>query len=357
MSLRRISISSSQVPLQRARSAKLRTNGDENAGRPARCPTCHRELITPEPKPPPEGELAEFHDDHPSRTSGKAIASLILGLGSLVAISFGVPPIILLAGCVGILAIILGMLGLRDINNPMKQVTGKGMATGGIVLGALMMVATVLAVLGAEGIEPSRRAQCVNNLKQIGLAMDNYYEANGTFPPAARYDADGKPLLSWRVLILPYVEQRALYEQFHLDEPWDSPHNKPLADRVPSVFQCPSERLPSQSLTTYVVVVDARSMFTGEASGVPISSVSDGTSKTLLVVEAASPVLWTKPDDLSLAPVARLLGVGSKHPGEFNALMADGLVRFIRDSGNDAISPQDLGALVTRDGHEAVATP
>ncbi len=320
---------------------------------------CQRNLITPQPKLPPDVELAELHDDRLSRTSGKANASQILGLCGFFSCCLidNIPPIILLAGCLGVPAIILGMLGLRDINDPEKRVTGKGKAITGIVLGTLTTIVMLLAPLANEGREPSRRAQCTNNLKQIGLAMENYHEANGTFPPAARYDADGKPLLSWRVLILPYVEQRALYEQFHLDEPWDSPHNKPLADRVPSVFRCPSERLPSQSLTTYVVVVDPHSIFTGEASGIPISKVSDGTSKTLLVVEAASPVLWTKPDDLSLAPVTRLLGVGSKHPGGFSALMADGSVRFIRTSGNDAISPQDLGALVTPDGHEAVAAP
>ncbi len=300
-------------------------------------------------------DYVDFLDDLPSRTSGKAVASMILGLGSFAASSFGVPLIILLAGCIGVPAIILGLLGLRDINNPKKQVTGKGMAATGIVLGALMMIVTVLAALGAESVEPSRRAVCANNLKQIALAMQNYHEANGAYPPAAKYDANGKPLLSWRVLILPYVEQQGLYEQFHLDEPWDSPHNKPLADRMPSVFRCPSERLPSASLTTYLVVVDPRSMFTGEASGVSISNVGDGSAATLLVVEAASSVPWSKPEDLSLAPSDRPLGVGSKHPGGLNASMADGSVRFIRTSGNDAISPQDLRALATRDGHEAVS--
>jgi len=255
-------------------------------------------------------------------------------------------------------AIILGILSLIDINDPMKRVTGKGTAIAGIVLGTFTtIVAVLLHLISREDPELFRRAMCQNNLKEIALAMSNYHEAHGTYPPAARCDANGKPLLSWRVLILPYVEQQGLYEQFHLDEPWNSPHNKPLADWMPKVFQCPSAQLPSQSLTTYQVFVDPLSIFTGEPSGVPLSSVSDGTSSTLLVVEAASPVPWTKPEDLSLASSDRLLEMGSKHPGGFNASMADGSIRFIKTSGKEAISPQDLRALVTRSGHEVVAAP
>ena len=83
------------------------------------------------------------------------------------------------------------------------------------------------------------RTQCVNNLKQIGLAMHNYHATHKTFPPAFTVDKDGKPLLSWRVLILPYLEQDALYKEFHLDEPWDSPHNRTLIERMPPTYRCP----------------------------------------------------------------------------------------------------------------------
>jgi len=231
------------------------------------------------------------------------------------------------------------------------------MAKTGIVLGAVTTIVTVLFPLGVESREAGRRTMCEYNLKAIALAMHNYVDQHGTFPPAAKYDTNGKLVLSWRVLILPYLEQQGLYEQFHLDEPWDSPHNKPLADRMPRVFQCESAQLPSPSLTTYQVIVDPRSMFSGEPAGVPFSSVSDGSSATLLVVEAANPVPWTKPEDLSLASSDPLLGMGSKHPGGFVAAMVDGSCRFIRTSGKDVISPQDLRALVTRDGREAVEFP
>ncbi len=299
----------------------------------------------------------EIHVDAPRRTSAKARASLILGLCSFVACCIGIPVTILAGGCIGVPAIILGLLGLSDMKNPHKRVTGRGMAKTGIVLGTVTTIVTALFPLGVESREAGRRTGCEYNLKAIALAMHNYVDQQGTFPPAAKYDANGKPVLSWRVLILPYLEQQGLYEQFHLDEPWDSPHNKPLADRMPTVFQCESAQRPSPSLTTYQVVVDPRSMFTGEPTEVPVSSVSDGTRATLLVVEAANPVPWTKPEDLSLASSEPLLGMGSKHPGGFVAAMADGSFRFIKTSGENAISPQDLRALVTRDGHEDIAAP
>jgi prepilin-type processing-associated H-X9-DG protein len=255
------------------------------------------------------------------------------------------------------------MMSLNDINNPKKRLTGKGMATTGIVLGGLttcLVVPSILIALLLPAVqsarEAARRAQCVNNEKQIALGMLNYHSVHGTLPPAAQFDADGKALLSWRVLILPYVDAQGLYQQFHLDEPWDSPHNKPLADQMPAVFRCPSERL-SQGMTTYQVIVDPRSMFTGEPEGVSFSSATDGSGSTLVLVEAAKPVPWTKPEELSLKSSDAMLGTGSKHPGGFNAAMADGSIRFIKTSGSYVTSPQDLRALATRNGQEIVVAP
>ena len=182
----------------------------------------------------------------------------------------------------------------------------------------------------------------MNNQKQIAIAMHNYLSAFDTYPPAAKCDASGKPLLSWRVLILPYLEHTALYNQFHLDEPWDSPNNRPLVDRMPDVFKCPSNPQLNPGETAYEVVVDPSSMFTGEPTGVPLSGVTDGTANTLTVVEAASPVPWSKPQDLSLESPDPLVGMGSKHPGGFNASMADGSIRFFKTSGPSADSPETL---------------
>src|SRR5271166_372859 len=102
-----------------------------------------------------------------------------------------------------------------------------------VVIAIIAMLIALLLPAVQAAREAARRAQCTNNLKQIALAMHNYASANNCFPPAATYTRDGKPLLSWRVLILPYLEQASLYNQFHLDEAWDSPNNKPLGDRMP----------------------------------------------------------------------------------------------------------------------------
>jgi prepilin-type processing-associated H-X9-DG protein len=327
---------------------------DENAGRRGRCPVCQRELIVPDAKGAPVAEVAEFHDPRPIENSGKAMASMILGLCSFV-----------FCCLTGVPAIVLGIMGLSDINNPRKRVSGSGMATTGIVLGCvscvlMFLVVPVLMALLLPAVqaarEAARRAQCTNNLKEIALAIHNYEVKEGSYPPAAKYDANGKPLLSWRVLILPYMDQQSLYQQFHLDEPWDSPHNMPLAAKMPQAFACPSNPL-AQNMTTYQVIVDPRSLFTGEPSGVRLQDVPDSTSNTLMVLEAVTAVPWSKPEDLSLASKDPLLGMGSKHPGGFNAAMGDGSVQFIRTFGANAINPQALKALVTRNGGETVAIP
>jgi prepilin-type processing-associated H-X9-DG protein len=329
--------------------------GDENAGRRGRCPACQRELIVPQPKPKAEADFAPAYEPAPPAMSGKAITSFVLGLCSFV-----------LCCVTGVPAVIFGIMGLGDINNPQKNVSGRGFAITGIVLGSLWSLVILPAILIAlllpavqAAREAARRAQCVNNLKQIGLAMMNYESANGTFPPAAVYDANGKPLLSWRVLLLPYLEQNTLYQQFHLDEPWDSPNNKPLGETVLKVFHCPSEPNLQGSLTTYQVIVDPSSMFTGKPTGVANREVTDGGGNTLLVVESTQAVSWSKPDDLSSAPAANdpTLGTGSKHPGGFNALFADGSVQFLKSSPSNPLSPSALKALVTRNGGETVNIP
>src|SRR6202789_1676353 len=112
----------------------------------------------------------------------------------------------------------------------------------------LLVVIAIIAVLIAlllpavqAAREAARRAQCVNNLKQIGLAMHNYHSANDAFPMPAITDKDGKPLLSRRVAILPYIEKQELYNKFKLEEPWDSPHNKALLKEMPTTYLCPSQ--------------------------------------------------------------------------------------------------------------------
>src|SRR5579884_2292255 len=90
--------------------------------------------------------------------------------------------------------------------------------------------------------QAAARTRSSNRLRQIGIAMHNYNDTYGHLPTQAIYGKDGKPLLSWRVLILPFMEQGALYKQFHLDEPWDSAHNKELRGQMPKTYRLPDSK-------------------------------------------------------------------------------------------------------------------
>ena len=198
--------------------------------------------------------------------------------------------------------------------------------------------------------QSSERVRSANNLKQIGLALHSYHDVHKTFPAQAIYSKDGKPLLSWRVAILPYIEQDSVYKQFHLDEPWDSEHNKKLIARMPATYRS-SAKLAAQGKTTYVGLKGEHTMFPGRHP-VAIREVTDGTSNTIFVVDANDEhgVIWTKPDDLEYDPDKPLEGLVGHFPHEFNAAFVDGSVHFI----SDKIKPKTLRALFTRDGGEVV---
>jgi prepilin-type processing-associated H-X9-DG protein len=224
-------------------------------------------------------------------------------------------------------------------------------------------LAPVAAALLLPSVQSARnaalRAQSINNLKQIGLALHNYHSVNDHFPPQAMADRDGKPLLSWRVEILPFVEEGPLFNEFKLDEPWDSPHNKTLLERMPRLYAIPSAEA-APGMTFYRGFSGAHTLFDPAVKrGVGMASVTDGTSNTLGVVEAREAVPWTKPDaeiafDSALKPAAahQLVDALGRHfPGGFNALFLDGSVRFLKTSINLVL----LKALITRDGGEVVS--
>jgi prepilin-type processing-associated H-X9-DG protein len=192
------------------------------------------------------------------------------------------------------------------------------------------------------------RAQSQNNLKQIGLALHNYHDVNAALPPAAICDKRGKPRLSWRVAILPYLEQENLYKQFKLDEPWDSEHNKKLIGAMPKTYALPTAPLKPGE-TYYRALVGNGAAFE-TIRGTRFADFTDGLSNTLLVVEAAEGVPWTKPDELEYDPEKPLPKFGTFSNGGFNALFGDGSVRFILPS----IAEKTLRALITRAGGEVV---
>jgi Protein of unknown function (DUF1559) len=194
--------------------------------------------------------------------------------------------------------------------------------------------------------------QSINNMKQIALAMHSYHDVNKNFPAHAIYGKDGKPLLSWRVQILPYIEQDQLYKQFHLDEPWDSEHNRPLIAKMPKVYASPLSRLNNEGKTVYLVPVGKDTVFPPRSKGTRIQDILDGTSNTIWLVEAADShaVEWTKPADLEVNMKNPLAGLTDGQRKAFAAAFADGSVRMIPVT----IPPATLWAAFTRNGGEVI---
>jgi hypothetical protein len=198
--------------------------------------------------------------------------------------------------------------------------------------------------------EAAARAQSQNNLKQIAIAMHNYLDTNKTFPAQAIYDKDGKPLLSWRVMILPYIEANDLYKQFKLDEAWDSPHNKKLLARIPKTYQAPAGK-PKHPFGTFYQGFAGKGAFFDGKMGVGIADILDGTSNTIMVIEAPKDVPWTKPEDVAFDPDKALPKMASMYgSGIFNAALCDGSVRAISLN----ITEATLKAAITRNGGEVL---
>jgi RNA polymerase sigma factor (sigma-70 family) len=175
----------------------------------------------------------------------------------------------------------------------------------------------------------ANRARSSNNLRGLVLAMQTYSDANGRLPTAAIFDKDGKPLLSWRVMILPYIEQNALYKEFHLDEAWDSDHNKKLLGKMPPLFAGGDEQALKNHETYYQGFVGKGAAFDGTKGLQVPKDIPDGTSNTILLVEAKKAVPWTKPEDIPFDAGKLLPKVGGLDKDGFLAALCDGSSRFV----------------------------
>jgi len=229
-------------------------------------------------------------------------------------------------------------------------------------IGATAPVAVALllpAVQAARGA--ARRSQGTNNLKQIALAMHNYHDTFRGLPAAHSNDAAGNPLLSWRVHVLPFIEEQALYEQFRLDEPWDSEHNKKLIPLMPRVYRAPGSDV-EPGKTNYLGIRGENMIFIapkkqGEGGKWPIGTgfrdVLDGTSNTIMVVEASDEeaVIWTKPGDYEPDEENPTRGLVGVRPGGFLAAFCDGSVHFISES----VDFETLRRLFTRNDGNPVS--
>ncbi len=218
--------------------------------------------------------------------------------------------------------------------------------------------------------EASKRSQCKNNLKQIGLAFASYMEAYDRFPPPT-FRTEGEPPRSWRVELLPYFDQSLLRKEYDNASPWNGAQNHRLAQRIPSHLQCPSALRSQVTLngiqwqtTAYVMIRGSHAA--GADDGRPVHKFSDGLANTIALVEASGQMIpWLKPEDVE--PSAETLGinapghepgrsrgiVSSYHAGGAHALMADGSYRFL----NKHIDPKTLHAMLTVDGGDNPSEP
>jgi hypothetical protein len=194
------------------------------------------------------------------------------------------------------------------------------------------------------------RAASTNNLKQIGLALHNYEAVHGKFP-ADVVDRNGKVLLSWRVLLLPYLEENNLYRQLKLDEPWDSKHNKKLLEKMPKVFSSPRVALKKKGYTAYQGLNGPGAFFDSGKPGRPILTITDGTSNTIAVVEATTAVPWTKPADVPFDPKKDVVQFGKAFGERPLAVLCDGSTRLL---DLKKLSKETLKAAVTINGGEVM---
>jgi len=223
-----------------------------------------------------------------------------------------------------------------------------------VVCGGVMVAMLLPAIQAAR--EAARRMSCSNNMKQIALAMHNYHDTHKTMPPAYIADEDGKPMRSWRALILPFVEQAPLYDRYDFNVPWDAPENQFAVNIAIRGYNCPSDPASefASTDTNYVLITGIGTIF--EVGKTPnFRSIVDGTSNTIMFVEMqGSGINWSEPKDMDIEAFVAMFGPNgtgsslSPHPLGLNVAMADGSVQFLSFS----LSQQDARALATSSGGE-----
>jgi hypothetical protein len=362
---------------------------DEDVGRDAVCPICGRQQVVPrqsvlrgarevplDARRPagPRRASGEARADLPELaeppTCGTARTSFVLGLSSLVFNLF-----------TGIPAVLLGLVALVRIRRGRPPLRGTGLAGWGIatgLIGTFVLAPLVLGFTwavwtgtvddmgiidalglpqfgpGVEDPEVANREASLDNLEDLAEALRSHMRQHNHLPPAALTDPAGKPLLSWRVAILPYLndpDAAELYREFKLDEPWDGPNNKKLLARMPDYFALPGRDAPP-GYTHYQVVVGPGSAFE-DPRGQRSEDFTDPLEDTFLVVEAATAVPWTKPEDLSWTPNGPLPAFGRHYDGGFHAAFANGSADYI-PPGTTA---RTLRGMITRNGGEDVLWP
>lgn len=297
------------------------------------------------------------------RCAELSLALAIAGLaGVWITISDQRLPEPLILGVIALVtSIVCGLIG-KSRGGEARLIANIGIAVSGL---AILFICTAPANLGHR--ETMRGAQFTNNLKTVGLALANYESVYGHYPPAVIRDAEGRPLYSWRVAILPFMEAGQLYAEFHLDEPWDSPHNVRLLEKSPLPYRGIGAGYDPR--LTYIQA------FTGKGSafeGTRHQSLSnpdgssnfpDGTDETILLAEAARGVPWSAPFDLPDPDTPGWPGLGGGYEraremfalkprvDRISVLFVDCTVRRLPWP----MARERLQALITRNGAEPIS--
>jgi type II secretory pathway pseudopilin PulG len=223
-----------------------------------------------------------------------------------------------------------------------------------IVVVVLLAIPAILAALLIPAVgaarQAAKRAQSSNNLKQLALAIHNYHDVYKALPPAVVNDANGKPLYSGRVLLLPFVEQQMLYDKWDKTQAWNSPANQTISQQALAIFRDPTETTGAPGQTSYLFVGGQGTMFEPGKS-LNFSDIRDGLSNTLMFVEVKeSGINWAEPRDWdSSTPLP-----AGNHPQGNIVAMGDGSVRPL-DTKN--MPPNMIQSAATRAGGEAVFLP
>jgi type II secretory pathway pseudopilin PulG len=233
---------------------------------------------------------------------------------------------------------------------------------GGLTWLEIVVILAILVVLVAL-LYPSLAAprgvpeysQCRNQLKQIGLALHNYHDEHGSFPPAFTVDVTGRRLHSWRTLILPYLDGVQVHKQIDFGKPWDDPAHAEVAKQMPSMFACPAKKEKTVR-TSYLAVVAAGGVF-DPGSTTKFASIKDGLANTLLIVEVpvSRSVHWMEPTDLDVAGFESL---AKDETGNHAKLIRDGVFLVFADDSIRSVTREELakygGAWLTISGGEPV---
>jgi prepilin-type processing-associated H-X9-DG protein len=244
-----------------------------------------------------------------------------------------------------------------------------GSSTKWLVVLAIMLAVFFLALLVVMGVvvatmmptfnasqDAAMQLQCRRNLQQIGRAFQLYHDDHGCFPPAYLADENGRPMHSWRVLILPQLGEDAIYEQYNFDQPWDSPENRDLAQSMPDVYGCPSDWGTWSAETSYMMLVGPETISDGTGT-TSLDEITDPKDRTIVLVETSGNLAdWIEPTDLEVEGLTFRVndpaceGIQSNHPGGAHVLFADGSIRFLPNS----IGETDVEALSTIDENEQI---